>query len=115
MLLQDYRTLDPPVGPTVGLQNAREILQDLWILRNRLRSSLHDIDFILTNQAQFRVRTSASEQEPYALKDLMLQVTAAPLRVASGSPGRGFPELVIPDMGELPQRKDGTATPPNRP
>ena len=33
VLLQDYRTLDLPVGPTwVDLQNAREILQDLWIL-----------------------------------------------------------------------------------
>ena len=69
-------------------------------LRNRLRSSLHDIDFILTNQAQFKSpNIPLLNKNANALKDLMLQVTRAASRCIGKPADARFPELRHPRHG----------------
>jgi hypothetical protein len=112
VLLLDYRTLDLPAVPNwVDLQNAKEVLQDLWILRNQLRSNLNNIDYILTHQDQFEnpnvaaLNTSAS-----GFKTAIRDVTRAASQCIDKPLEAQFPNIAVPQV-TLPARKGGTTRP----
>jgi hypothetical protein len=114
VLLMDYRTLDLPFLPNwVDLQNAREVLQDLWILRNQLRKTLNDIHYILVpaHQGLFELdkdKVSQLNKSAQLLAETLNTVTREASKCINRPLEAKYPEdLRFPDIGDLPALKGG--------
>jgi hypothetical protein len=114
ILLQDYRTLDlPPVPNWVDLQNAKQVLQDLWVLRNQLHSNLNNINYILTHQDQFQnPNVGKLNNAASALRTAIRDVTRAASNAINKPLEAQFPNIVVPPLDVLPARKGGTEVRP---
>ncbi len=112
VLLHDYRSLDLPSEPNfIDLQNAREVMQKISLLRNRLVMLLNDIDYVLTRQSQFQdydqgMLQSSRDQVNQAINEL----TAAASRCANNVKDCSWPAIQIPEI-DLPDRRVGAKRP----